>query len=183
MKKHIAIALFATLAGVPAFAADTSTKASASNPEIATPSWRQTSANESSADHGMAGPHGYGLSGEYSVDMMMESNIRMLGTLALSKEQKSKINSLSDEFKHNIWFLQGLINDESAKLSYLYEADRRDPVAIGKEYMKVFDLKRQIIETYLDTQNRIEDVLTPEQREKMKDSHHEMDRKYGHPLK
>jgi hypothetical protein len=183
MKIFLVLAFVAPLAGGAAWADDASGKAAITKSENTQSTWRVMSPSEdaNNADHGMSGSHGYGTMQEYSVDVMMESDMRTLGALALSKEQKSAINSLSDEFKHKIWFIQGLINDEAAKLSYLYEAERRDPVAIGKEYMKVFDLKRQLIESYLDTQNRIEDVLTLEQRVELKNSHRAMHR--GHPLK
>ena len=185
MKKIIAVALFSALASGLTLADDAAVKASIPRPEITTLSGHKMAIMEADSDaaHDTCEPREYGMMGESGVDTMMRSNMQTLGTLLLNKEQKSAINNLSDEFEHNIWFIQGLINDEAAKLRFLYEAERRDPAAIGKEYMKVFDLKRQMIETYLDTQNRIEDILTPEQRAKMKDSRHEMHRIYGHPLK
>jgi Spy/CpxP family protein refolding chaperone len=105
-----------------------------------------------------------------------------LRALALSKEQQSKISKLTDDLKHNNWATQGVINDETAKLRDMYEADKHDPATIGKEYQKIFDLKRQMIETYLDTQNRIEEILTPEQLTKLKDARHEMHHMYGHHM-
>jgi len=185
MKKFFAAALISALAGGQASADNASPMTPVNNSAITAPSGHRIAIikDESDADHDMSNHHGYGMMEGNGVDTMMESDMRMLESLALSKEQKSKINNLSDEFNHNIWAIQGLINDEAAKLRFLYEADRRDPVAIGKEYIKVFDFKRQMIETYLDTQNRIEDILTPEQRAKLKDSRHEMHHIYGHPLK
>ena len=129
----------------------------------------------------MGDHHGHGMMGE-GAEMMMEPDMHLLGALALSKEQQSKINKLSDELKHNNWATLGLINDETAKLRDLYEADKRDPAAIGKEYQKVFDLKRQMIETYLNTQNSIEEILTPDQLAKMKEARQKMHHMYGHPM-
>ena len=183
MKKLIAVALFSVFVAVPAFADDTSAKASANKPVTAMPSGhkhKMTGMDECAAEHIMGGHYGHEMMGLDS-DMMMEPDMHLLGALSLNKEQQSKINKLSDELKHNNWATHGLINDETAKLRDLYEADKRDPVAIGKEYQKVFDLKRQMIETYLETQNRIEEILTPEQRAKMKDARHEMYRMHGHP--
>ena len=88
--------------------------------------------------------------------------------LNLSADQQSRISKLTDQLNHDNWAKQGMINDESAKLRDLYEADKRDPAAIGEEYKKIFDLKRQMIEAYLATQNQIEDLLTPEQRDQLK---------------
>ncbi|HEU0188891.1 MAG TPA: Spy/CpxP family protein refolding chaperone [Gallionella sp.] len=118
-------------------------------------------------DHkgGMMGGHGSG--------MMMESpHMGMIMSLDLSDEQRAKINKLSDELKHNNWTTKGLIMDESAKLRDLYAADRRDPSAIGKEYQKIFDLQRQMIEATITSQNRIEDLLTPDQRTQLKNMRH-----------
>lgn len=185
MKAYSAIALLLALAVPAAFADDAAVKPSASKPAFTTPSGHRLTLidDDSAAERDTNDPYGYDMMERYSVDAMMEANMRTLGTLGLNLVQKAAINTLSDEFKHNIWVIQGFINDETTKLRYLYEADRRDPAAIGKEYMKVFDLKRQLIEAYLDTQNRIEDVLTPEQRTKVKAASHEMHRIYGHPLK
>lgn len=188
MKKYIAAALLSALVTTPAFADDTAARASAKKPATAMPSGHKHDhkmmdmKGECDAEHGMGEHHGHEMMGGRGADMMMEADMHMLGALALSEEQQSKINELADELKHNNWATQGLINDETAKLRDLYEADKRDTAAISKEYQKVFDLKRQMIETYLNTQNRIEEILTAEQRAKMKDARHEMHHMYGHPM-
>ncbi|MBI3901819.1 MAG: Spy/CpxP family protein refolding chaperone [Nitrosomonadales bacterium] len=130
---------------------------------------------------GMMGGHAMGMMGG-NMEMMMEPDRHLLDALNLSEEQRAKVNKLADELRHNNWSTQGLINDETARLRDLYEADKRDPAAIGKEYQKVFDLKRQMIETYLDTQNRIEEVLTDEQRARMKEERRHMRSVYGHGM-
>jgi Spy/CpxP family protein refolding chaperone len=138
------------------------------------------SKDECSDEHGMGKHYEHGMMGDQGGEMMMEPNMHLLGALALSNEQLSKISKLADDLKHNNWATQGLINDETAKLRDLYEADKRDPASIGKEYQRIFDLKRQMIETYLDTQNRIEENLTPEQLTKLKGARHEMHHMNGH---
>ncbi len=185
MKKFISVALLSAFAATPSFADDVSAKSPAKNPAPSVQKQAHKMAglkDECDAVHDMGDRHGYGMMGEHEAGMMMEPDMHLLGALALSKEQQSKINKLSDEFKHNNWATQGLINDETAKLRDLYEADQRDSKAIGNEYQKVFDYKRQMIETYLDTQNRIEEVLTPEQRAQLKDARHKMHHIYGHPM-
>ncbi len=183
MKKFIAVALLGALVAAPAFADDTATKTSIKKPAIAMPPGYKhgVKIDECAGEHGMGNHHGHEMMGEPGAEMMMEPDMHLLGTLALGKEQHSKIIKLSDELKHNNWATQGLINDETAKLRDLYEADKRDPAAIGKEYQKVFDLQRQMIEAYLDTQNRIEEILTPEQLAKLKEARHDMHHMYGHP--
>jgi len=193
MKKFVVVALLSTLVATPVFAADAA-KAPANKPAAAAPSGHkhghkmvglkddECAAEHAMGGHGMGEHHGHGMMEGAGYEMMMEPDMHLIGALALSKDQQSKIQKLSDELKHNNWATQGLINDETANLRDLYEADKRDPAAIGKEYQKVFDLKRQMIETYLNTQNRIEEILTPEQLAKMKDARHEMHHMYKHPM-
>lgn len=107
--------------------------------------------------------------------MMKSPRIGMVMALDLSDDQRAKINKLSDELKHNNWLAMGLVMDESAKLRDLYGADKRDPSAIGKEYQKIFDSERRMIELMIDTQNRIEELLTPEQRTQLKGMHQKME--------
>lgn len=128
-------------------------------------------------DHksGMMGGHGAGM-------MMGSPRMNMIVSLDLSDEQRSKINKLSDELKHNNWTTKGLIMDESAKLRDLYAADKRDPSAIGKEYQKIFDLQRQMIEATITAQNRIEDLLTPDQRAQLKNMRHSVEPVYDHSI-
>lgn len=122
---------------------------------------------------GMKCDHKDSMMGGQGSGMMMESpRMNMLMSLDLNDEQRSKINKLSDELKHNNWATKGLIMDESAKLRDLYAADKRDPSAIGKEYQKIFDLQRKMIEATITTQNRIEELLTPEQRAQLKNMRH-----------
>jgi Spy/CpxP family protein refolding chaperone len=138
-------------------------------------------------DHG----HGYGngmMGGIMGMmDMMgggmMESpRAAMVRTLSLSDEQRVKINKLSDKLHHDNWAAMGAIMDESAKLRDLYEADKRDPDAIGKVYQKIFDTKIQMIKAMVTTENQIEDLLTNEQRTQLKDMRHKMGSMHGYSM-
>jgi Spy/CpxP family protein refolding chaperone len=185
MKKLIAFALLSSVLSAPSFAEVAPDKAVISKPGMTRPSG-QKRGNKMTGMKCDSMPairqhHGYDMMGGTNANRMMGPDLHMLGALNLSEEQQSKINKLSDELRHNNWATQGMMNDETARLRDLYEADNRDPAAIGKEYQKIFDLKRQMIETYLTTQNRIEEVLTPEQRAKMKDARHKIYQMYGHP--
>jgi Spy/CpxP family protein refolding chaperone len=184
MKKAIAIAVLSIIVAAPALADNVAATPSVKKTAPVAPSGNMHGhmdmKNGCSDTHGMG--HGYGMMGEQGADMMMEPNMHLLGALSLSKDQQAKINQLSDELKHNNWTTLGLINDETAKLRDLYEADKRDPAAIGKEYQKVFDLKRQMIEAYLNSQNRIEEILTPEQLAKLKSARQEAHHMYRHTM-
>ena len=159
MKKILVVALCFALSASFSFAADAPVKKSARK------------AVDQCDDHVVYHGDGYGMmeghGGMGSHGMMM--GVGIYNMLNLSDDQRAKISKLSDELNHENWAKQGLINDEAAKLRDLYEADRRDPAAIGEEYKKIFDLKRQMIEAYLTAQNQIDAVLTPEQRAQMKD--------------
>jgi Spy/CpxP family protein refolding chaperone len=118
---------------------------------------------------------------EHSKEKYHEENIMdQEGFEMMAKPDIHK--KLADELRHSNWTTQGLINDETAKLRDLYEADKRDPIAIGKEYLKIYDLKRQMIESDLNTQIRVEEILTPEQIAKMKSFHEEMHHMHKHPM-
>jgi len=189
MKKLIVVAFLSAAFAAPVFAADAAkTPAAPAGHKHAHPKADMKDECDSKHKmddhygHGMMGGHGAGMMGGHDSDMMMEPDMHMLGALALGDEQQAKINKLADQLKHDNWASQGLLNDETAKLRDLYQADKRDPAAIGKEYQKVFDLKRQMIVTYLETENSIEAVLTPEQLAQMKDARNKMRRMYGHPM-
>ena len=186
MKKIIAAALLTSLMSAPSFA-----QVSPDKPVIGKPGMgmqagqkRATKMPGMKCDSmpAMGYPHGHDMMGGMIASRMMGADVHMLGGLDISEAQQSKIDKISDELRHNNWATQGLINDETAKLRDLYEADTRDPAAIGKEYLKIFDLKRQMIETYLTAQNRIEEVLTPEQRAKLKANRRNAYQMYGSPM-
>ena len=127
---------------------------------------------------GMMGGYGTGMMGGYGPGMMgggmgmMGGGMGMMGfwSLNLSKEQRAKINQISDETRRKHWELMGKMQEQSGALRDLYDADKRDAAEIGKAYQKIFDLKRQMIETSVDAHNRMEAVLTKEQREQLRKS-------------
>jgi Spy/CpxP family protein refolding chaperone len=135
-------------------------------------------------DHkdGMMGGQMGGMGGHGDGMKRGAARMHMVMSLDLSDEQRSKINKLTDELKHDNWATKGLIMDGSAKLRDLYEADKRDPAAIGKEYQKIFDLQRQMIEATITTQNRIEELLTPDQRAQLKKMHSKKMSMHDHPM-
>jgi len=188
MKNFVVTILLLAFAAGPAYSDDAAAKVSAKKPATVAPADHKHAhhvpeiKDDCANEHGMADHHGHGMMEGAVAEMMMEPDMHLLGALALTKEQQSKIHKLADELKHKNWATQGLLNDETAALRDLYEADKRDPATIGKEYQKVFDLKRQMIETYLDIQNRIEEVLTADQVAKMKDARHDMHHMSHHAM-
>lgn len=182
MKKILTAALLSACIAAPAMAADAppmmmhGKKSASGQPDKCDAKHEMGASHE----HGMMGEGHGGMAGYGMMGMTPEPDMRMLESLSLTKEQRASINKISDELKHNNWPTQGLMNDETAKLRDLYQADKRDPAAIGKEYQKIFDLKRQLIEAYITAENKIEDVLTAEQRAKLKEARSQMHRMYMH---
>lgn len=138
--------------------------------------------------HGMMGPGmmgggtmgpgmmGGGMMGPGMMGRSMGGGADPLSALDLSEDQQRRVNAIHDEVRKKHWALMGEILDERAKLRDLYSADKRDPTTIGAEYQRIFDLRRQMIEAGISAQNRVEEVLSPEQRQKARDL---MRRRYG----
>jgi len=193
MKKNraaslLALGLCSALAVVPAFsqAADApAAKPPAAKPPAGSGGARDRDLAERCADlmnrdYGMMGGGMMG-GGMMGGGMMESPRLHMVMALNLSDEQRAAINKLGDELRHKNWEREGAIQDEAARLRDLYEADKRDPTAIGAEYKKIFDLKREMIEAMVDTQNRIEALLTPDQLRQLKDMRR-MRGGMGHPM-
>ena len=105
----------------------------------------------------MGGGYGHGMMGQ---GMMGQG----LPGISLDDKQRKQHNAIQDDLRRKRWELMGRTMDEQAKLRDLYEADKRDPAAIGAAYQRVFDLQRQMIEATVAAHNKVEDLLTPEQR-------------------
>lgn len=114
---------------------------------------------------GMMGRYGPSMMGGYGHGMMMG-----YWSLNLNKEQRAKANQISDDMRKKHWELMGKMQEQSSSLRNLYEADKWEAREIGKAYQKVFDLKRQMIESSVEAHNQMEAVLTKEQREQLRKS-------------
>ena len=67
---------------------------------------------------------------------------------------------------------------DTGVLRDLYHADKRDSVAIDNTYQRIFDLKRKMIKSSLDTETEIENLLTPEQTKQFLDRLHQAPPRY-----
>jgi Spy/CpxP family protein refolding chaperone len=88
--------------------------------------------------------------------------------LNLTPDQKVKLNKIQLDLRKQHWALMGKNIDNKALLNELYAADRPDPKKIGQVYASIFDIRRQMIESRIDAMNRMKDVLTKEQLDKLK---------------
>lgn len=88
--------------------------------------------------------------------------------LDLNEQQRGKVSQIQDEMRKKNWEVVGKLIDEQARLRDLYAADKRDPAVIGKQSMKIAELRRQLVEASVDTHNRIEALLSKEQKERLR---------------
>jgi Spy/CpxP family protein refolding chaperone len=112
------------------------------------------------AEHGrgMMGGHAEGGKGFFG-------QLRMLD---LNPDQQAKINKIELDLRKQLWALKGNTLDPEAQLYDLYSAEKPDPKKIGAAYARIFEARRQMIETRIDAMNRASEVLTKEQLAKIK---------------
>ena len=96
-----------------------------------------------------------------------------LSHLNLSADQKKSILKVQDDLRRKQYEIRGKMMDDQVKLRDLHLADKRDRSAIVAQYRKLGELRGQIVEASLDAQDKIEAVLTKEQKDLLR-SHHPM---------
>jgi Spy/CpxP family protein refolding chaperone len=118
------------------------------------------------------GPGYGGMMGGYGPGYGMGPGMRGWGNyrdLNLSAEQESKITQIRQEMRVKQWPLMGQMMDAQDRLQELYDADKQDSAAIDKQYKVVDVLRRQMVDNAVDAHNRINNILTKEQREKSRE--------------
>ena len=103
---------------------------------------------------------------------MMGGGMGMMGAggfvgLDLSAEQRTKINKIQDDTRKLHWAIMGKMMDEQSKLRDLYAEEKLDAKKIGAASDSIYALRKQMLETRIDATNRMREVLTKEQREKL----------------
>lgn len=88
--------------------------------------------------------------------------------LDLTEQQQAKIAQIQDDFRKKQWDLAAKMDAERTKLNEIYYSGKRDPATIDNQYKKIYDLRRQMVQLSLDAQNRMDSVLTKEQRERFR---------------
>lgn len=111
--------------------------------------------------------HGRGMMGGMG-HMGMMGSIGPVYMLDLSEAQRKKIRTIQRELQKERWKVMGKMMDHKNRLEDLFSADKRDAAKIGAVYAKIFDLKRQMIESSIRAGNRQLDVLTAAQRKQLK---------------
>jgi Spy/CpxP family protein refolding chaperone len=92
-----------------------------------------------------------------------------LWQLDLTDVQRQQVLKIQDDLRRKNWDLLGKQEDEHAKLREAYLASgKRDRAAIVAAYKRIGELRVQRIENSLDAADKIEGVLTPQQRDQLK---------------
>lgn len=88
----------------------------------------------------------------------------MLYQLNLTPDQWTKVNAIHEELAKKRWELGGKRQEEAFKLRNLMAAEKRDRAAVTNQYKKLQEMRLQGFQARLDTQDKIEGVLTQEQK-------------------
>jgi Spy/CpxP family protein refolding chaperone len=100
---------------------------------------------------------------------MMGGGMGALAQLDLNETQRGQVFKIQDELRRKNWDLLGMQQDEQAKLRDAYFASgKRDRAAIIAAYKRIGELRVQRIENSLEAAEKIEGVLTQQQRDQLK---------------
>jgi len=123
--------------------------------------------------HGMMGQGmmGHGMMGQGMMDhgMMGPGVGRALSMLDLNDAQRKEVLKLHDEQRRKHWELAGKMHDEMAALRDAWWSDgKRDRAAVLAAHKRIGELRQQALESRLDAADRLDQVLTAEQREQFR---------------
>jgi len=107
---------------------------------------------------GMMGGHG----------MMGPGIGRALWALDLDEAQRKQALAIQDDLRRKRWELAGKAQEEMAKLRDAWLAPKRDRAAILAAYKRLGELRQQSVEQSLDAADRLDKVLTEQQREQLR---------------
>jgi Spy/CpxP family protein refolding chaperone len=91
-----------------------------------------------------------------------------LRQLDLADEQRAQVNKIHDELRRKNWDILGRTQDEAARLRDLYAAEKFDRAAVSAAYKRMGELRQARIENMLEAKEKVEGVLTPEQRKTLR---------------
>lgn len=90
-----------------------------------------------------------------------------LAALGLDDTQRKEVVKIGDELRKKRWAVAGQMQDEMAKVRDAAWAGKRDRAAILAAHKRMSELGQQQLESSLDAADRMEKVLTPEQRQQL----------------
>jgi Spy/CpxP family protein refolding chaperone len=113
----------------------------------------------------MGGGHGMGFGGPGMMGM------HMFAALDLTDQQRAKITRIFEDARKKNWDAMGKVMDEVAALRDLDGATAHDAAAIGRQTVKIAELRRPIIETMVIAHDQVEALLTNEQMAQLRGFH------------
>jgi Spy/CpxP family protein refolding chaperone len=114
---------------------------------------------------GMMGGHGMGM----GMGMMGGPDFRAVHALDLTDEQRKQVFKIEDDLRKQQWSQMERMHDEMSRLRDAYWSDgKRDRDAILAASRKMSDLRQQMLVQGLDAEDRIDAVLTPQQRDQLR---------------
>lgn len=132
--------------------------------------------------YGMMGGYGPGMMGGYDMGPGMMGGYGggygmgpgmmgygPLGILDLSDEQRAKINKIIDTEQKQQWGIMGQMMEVQNKMRDLYSVDEPDPKKVGAAYAQLAKLRQQMLEMHIQASNQVQQVLTKEQRERLRE--------------
>mgnify|MGYP001166050060 CR=1 FL=1 len=123
----------------------------------------------------MGGGMGYGGMGMMHGGMMGGGMPYMMASmLDLDDKQRNQMRELQRTQRKANWQRMGEMIDLQYELQGLYDQDKPDAKAVSKVYDKIHALRKQMIESQIETRNKMRDVLTKEQQEKFDSFRHGM---------
>jgi Spy/CpxP family protein refolding chaperone len=110
------------------------------------------------------GGHGMGLG------MMGGYGLGAIYRLNLTDEQRTQVNGVQDDLRKKNWDLMGKMQDELSKQADIRgSSGKLDRSAILAADKRIFELRQQMLANGLDAQERIEALLTPQQKEQYRE--------------
>jgi len=101
-------------------------------------------------------------------DMSMLPGLDAIRGFDLSEDQQERVGALEEQIREKRWSLFESLRAESQKLNALLLGDRIDPGALSEQYARCAQLRRQIFELGLEERQKIDEVLTDEQRAELR---------------
>lgn len=99
--------------------------------------------------------------------MLAYGHLGPIGMLDLKDDQIKQISKIQDDLVKKHRDLMQKVWEQQDQLSTLYYAEKRDETAIKKAYAKLNDLQKEMLDSRLDADKRIEALLSKEQKEQM----------------
>ncbi len=116
--------------------------------------------------HGMMGGHGmpgqgHGMMGQGMMDPYVS------GVLGLSADQREQLEEIQRENAAEHWQMMQEMQQHRHNMMEAYGQDTPDPDEVGDAFSRMMETRRGMIEQRVRMQNRMREVLTDEQRERL----------------